>query len=462
MGTGTKLFGVKMKRKSVASKILYLVGAIVIVGLLYNLVSSYQENQPKLQYVFNQNGREQIVYPDSSFAVISDLHYYDPSLGTTGPAFEACLYSDRKLLRDGPDLLKLTIDEIIKSKVDFVLIPGDLSKDGELVCHQKVAEELAKLTQNGIKVYVIPGNHDINNPLAYQYQGDQTIPVAAINAEQFADIYKDYGYASAIYRDSDSLSYVAEPVNNLWIIALDVCRYRENVPGKEETIGGRLTQSQEKWLESMLAKANASGKAVLFMEHHGVVEHWTGQSKLHPDYLLEDYKNFGRLLASYHVPVVFTGHYHAQDITLAQFDGGHQLYDIETGSLLTDPCPIRFCAIADNKLEITSKKLVGELHPGTDFKKNADQFLFDTIEREAYDTLRGYHVPEKDAHTIANFVTAGFVAHYQGDEDISEKPGFDESRLGLLSRVVYSTQKYVVDGIWQDLPPADNHLTIAL
>ena len=451
-----------MKRKTVLRKILYLVVAALVMALFYNLVSGYLKDQPKLQYTFNRTNQNLVPYPDARFAIISDLHYYDPSLGTTGPAFEDCLYSDRKLLRDSPDLLNLAINDIISSDVEFVLIPGDLTKDGELICHQKVEAALSKLTQQGIKVYVVPGNHDINNPVAYKYKGSQTIPVANITAEQFANIYKDDGYGSAIYRDSDSLSYVVEPVETLWIVALDTCRYRVTEPGKQETIGGNLSQSQEKWLEDMLAKANQSSKAVIVMEHHSVAEHWTGQSTLHPDYLVQDYKYVGKLLASYYVRLVFTGHYHAQDITLAEFNGSGRIYDIETGSLITDPCPMRYCTITGNTLNTTAKTLVGELRPGTDFEKLADQFLSDTIEREAYSTLIRYHVPQKDAHTIARYVSAGFVAHYKGDEDVAKKPDFDESKLGLWSLAVYTTKKYVVDGLWEDLPPADNNVTLKL
>jgi 3',5'-cyclic AMP phosphodiesterase CpdA len=454
--------GVNMIRNTVLRIILYLVFAALAVALLYKPVSGFLKNQPKLQYAYNLIDQDIVPYPDTRFAVISDIHYYDPSLGTTGQAFEDCLYSDRKLLRDSPALLDLAIDDIILSNVEFVLIPGDLTKDGELVCHQKAAAALSKLTQQGIKVYVVPGNHDINNPSACEYQESQTFPAANITAVQFSDIYNNCGYGSAVCRDPNSLSYVVEPVKDLWIVALDTCCYQVNEPGKEVTIEGKLSQRQEKWLEEVLRKANQSGKALMVMVHHGVAEHWTGQSKLHPDYLIQDYFYVGKLLASYYAQLVFSGHYHAQDITMAEFNGSGCLYDIESGSLITAPCPIRYCTIKGNTLDIKSKNLAGELHPATDYEDKAEQFLFDTVEREAFSTIRRYHVPQDDALSIAGFVSEGFVAHYMGDEDVADKPDFDESKLGLWSRAVYSAQKYVVDGLWQDLPPDDNNLTLDL
>ncbi|MEQ8235456.1 MAG: metallophosphoesterase [Syntrophomonadaceae bacterium] len=448
-----------MKPNKVLVKIICVVGMVLAALLLYTAITGYLDDQTELQYAFNQTAQDPVPYPDAKFAIISDLHYYDLSLGTSGQAFETCFNADRKLLLDSQDLLNLAINEIIAQKVDFVLIPGDLSKDGELICHQTVANALSRFKQHGIGVYVVPGNHDVDNQDAFQFEGINSIPVANITAEQFADIYSEDGYGSAIYHDPDYLSYVAEPVNGLWIIAMDVCTYKS---GEEETRGGKISQSQLDWLEEKLQEANRSGKAVIFMEHHGVVEHWTGQSKLHPDYLVQDYPNLGKLLASYHVQVAFTGHYHAQDIAMARFEGSGRIYDVETGSLITAPCPVRYCSFDENSLRITSTCLVGRLHQGTDFESKAYRLLRDAITREADKTLIKYRVPEADAQAVASNIAAGFVAHYEGDEDMSARPEFDGSNLGLWSRLVYSTQGYVVDGLWQDLPPADNEVVLDL
>ena len=42
-------------------------------------------------------------FGEIQFAVFSDPHYYDSSLGTTGSAFEDYLMQDRKLLRESDD-----------------------------------------------------------------------------------------------------------------------------------------------------------------------------------------------------------------------------------------------------------------------------------------------------------------------------------------------------------------------
>jgi 3',5'-cyclic AMP phosphodiesterase CpdA len=453
-----------MKKKHPIRKvfIILILAAIVIIPA-YIIIVDYVNNLPKLKYSFSTKTTQNIVsYPDANFAVISDLHYYDNSLGTTGKAFEQTLNSDRKLIKDSADLIKFAIDNILKSGVKFVFVTGDLTKDGELINHMQVSAQLSRLTQGGIKVYVVPGNHDINNPDSVKYVGDKTEPISNVSALQFADIYKDDGFDSAIIRDTSSLSYVAEPENGLWVVALDTCRYSDNVAGSEEIVAGRLTQSEETWLEGVLKQANAKKKAVIVLEHHGLVEHWAGQNKLHSNYLVQDYKYINELLSSYNVRLAFTGHYHAQDITLANHDSNGFIYDIETGSLVTPQCPIRYCTISDNKITIKTDDILTKLHPNTDFAAKGNAFVKKSVVSLAYNTLRKYYVSEADSNYIADYVGAAFIAHYNGDENIKNRPSFDENKLNIWGRIVYSMEKYVIDGLWQDLPPADNNVTLDL
>ncbi|MDR3645859.1 MAG: metallophosphoesterase [Clostridia bacterium] len=442
--------------------VVFLIAAVVLIpsGVA---VKGYLGSQPKLRYEYSTSTQQNMpAYPNARFAVISDTHYYDTSLGTTGAAFEVCMNSDRKLLADSADLLSFAVGKILKSGVQFVLVTGDLTKDGELICHEGVAKQLSRLTAAGIKVYVTPGNHDVDNPGAFRYSGSKKISVANVTPAKFEQIYYNDGYMDAIMRDSGTLSYVAEPVKGLWLISLDTCRYAENRPGGVAAPGGRVTQSEQNWLEGVLKKANAEGKAVMVMEHHGLVEHCAGQAKLHPDYLLPDYRYESGLLASYGVRLAFTGHYHAQDITLADFKDGGYIYDIETGSLITPPCALRSCTISDNRITVRSEDLVGELHPGTDFAKKALAFETDVLETQTAKVLRKYFVPESDASYIAKYIALAFEAHYSGDENPAKRPAFDESRLSFWGRVAFSVEKYVPQGLWSDLPPADNNVTLDL
>ena len=457
------------KKHPVRNGILLALAALIVGFVGYKLVSGYIDTLPKLDYTYGTVS-VQAQYPACKFADISDLHYYDTSMGDTGPAFQAYLDNDRKLLVESKDILDTAINNLLQSDVQFVLVNGDMTKDGERTDHVQVAAELKKLTDKGIKVYVVPGNHDIMNPWAYSYDGSTTTPVPNVTPDEYKQIYNDYGYSGAIYKDSASLSYVAEPVKGLWLICMDSTRWYDNKPGQESVTAGKLTQAEENWLVGILQKAKDQGKAVMLMMHHGVVEHWAGQSKLHPEYLVSDYKHVAQMLASWGVRLVFTGHYHAQDIAEASFGDKGFIFDVETGSLVTDPCPIRYCSIgADQSFSYSEVKLIDSMYPGKSYGQyaNFEQYAAATtkasIANLAVQTLKKYLVDDKDAKTIADNVAAAFMAHYAGDEYAAQRPPLDAGKLGLWSQIILTQEQYVLDGLWKDTSvPEDNNGTVSL
>ena len=61
-------------------------------------------------------------------------------------------------------IFQSVIDECIKRKVDFVLIPGDLFHINipEMRVQKFAFRQLRKLHENGIPVYVVYGSHDFS------------------------------------------------------------------------------------------------------------------------------------------------------------------------------------------------------------------------------------------------------------------------------------------------------------
>ncbi|MCP3955476.1 MAG: metallophosphoesterase [Desulfobacterales bacterium] len=402
------------------------------------------------------------VYPETTFAVISDPHYYDPRLGTEGKAYQDYLISDRKLLEESGEIIDTAVNEISSLSADFVIVCGDLTKDGEVVNHQALAAKLKRLVDSGKQVFVVPGNHDVENGEAVRYTGAQTEPVPNISAGMFAEIYRDFGYRAALERDPDSLSYVVEPVPGLWLLALDTCKWQENQPNHEPHIDGAYSAQTFQWIERMLMKSRNAGKAVIVFQHHGILEHYPHNKKFYSDYMVADFERAGNMLSRFGVDLVFTGHWHAQDITSKTFDNPRRvIYDIETGSLVTAPCPYRRVAIDANQKAVIESRFITAIPSRPEgFTTYAADYVYNMTIKLADAKLKGYKVSEPDRIKINPQVARAYVTHLNGDE--KKRIVIDTDGIGWWAKFVMFMQKDLLYGWTTDLPPADNRLTIDL
>ena len=401
------------------------------------------------------------------FAVISDPHLYNAGLGTSGNAFEGYLAQDPKMLKQSEAILDSALEMVIQQNVKFLIIPGDLTKDGEVIDHVLMAQHLAKLEQHGIQAFVVPGNHDINNPDAVTYLGDTTRPVANTSPETFRALYQRFGYGQAIARDSASLSYVAEPVPGLWLLAIDSCRYRDSLALGTPVVGGRISSSTMTWILARLQDAQAQGKQVIAFMHHGVNRHFVPEPILFPDFLVEDWPGVSAQLAAAGLKVIFTGHYHSQDAAFPLDGNGipqTTLCDVETSSLVQYPCAFRVVTLEGQALNIHSERIttIDADTAGLPFQQFAEQFLRVRLAGIVVQELSQlYGLSEPQAAQVAPLVVDALVANYAGDETPS--PQTEATIAWLLSNPApYSTLGGLLDWLWTDLPPGDNDLDLVL
>ncbi len=82
-----------------------------------------------------------------AFAVLSDVHLHDSAtLGASGPEFEAYLAADRnKMIAESEEILDAALADLKVTPLDFMLISGDLTKDGERVNHELLSSKLVAL-----------------------------------------------------------------------------------------------------------------------------------------------------------------------------------------------------------------------------------------------------------------------------------------------------------------------------
>ncbi|MEI6195178.1 MAG: metallophosphoesterase, partial [Verrucomicrobiota bacterium] len=400
-------------------------------------------------------------------ATLSDIHYFAPNLlVSNGVAFQTYLAGDRKLLAESAAIDTAAIDAIIAQQPDILLVSGDLTKDGEYDSHIGVSNLLARVVASGTHVYVIPGNHDVNNANALSFDGATATPVPSVTTNQFSSIYAPFGYntGTTVARDPNSLSYVVEPVAGLWILCMDSCQYS----GGLNPTAGSFSPARLNWITNKLAYAQSHGKVVIGMMHHGLLEHFPGQKTLFPEYVVDNYTNLAPLFAGYGVKAVFTGHFHAQDIVSNTFSG-NVIYDIETGSTVTYPCPYRLIDLqANGQLVINSHRITAvnyNLGGAPDFQTYAWNYLTNgMVPLSAYMLqLAPFSLDAGTANYLAPAVSEAMVDHYIGDEPglAGATPATQSIVTGLLGGTPQQQQLGgAIYSILTDTAPVDNNLAI--
>lgn len=315
-----------------------------------------------LSMVLNQGittawAREKEEQPkELKIGVLSDTHYFSQNLYSDCEDFDLAMNSDRKMLKESGAILEATLSAIIEDAPDVVMISGDLTKDGEEINHRAMAKQLETLQEKlpETQIYVINGNHDINNPNGKDFSSGVGVEANTTTVEEFKEIYKNFGYDDQTEQfkpegtDGGSLSYVARPAEGYTLIAVDSCKYSEDQTASGQAVqetGGMIGDDLLQWVEAQAKKAKAAGDVVLVLEHHGVVPHFSQEPVVMKDYLVDNYPEVSEVFANAGVNYVFTGHMHANDIASYTSSTGNTLYDIETGSLVTYPSLFRSVTI---------------------------------------------------------------------------------------------------------------------
>ena len=289
----------------------------------------------------------------TTIAVVSDPHVMASSLlepgAETQSAWTTYYAGQRKMLQQSVALFTQFVNDV-KSSADIVLVTGDLTKDGEEASHEFVRTQLATLTAAGKKVFVIPGNHDFGeegNHTTFKADGTKK-NAPALSASQFAAFYSGYGYGTGSTVDPNgSLSYVAEPVKGLVLLAID--SHTGSIPAVTLT-----------WLCNQANTASAQGKQVIAMMHHPLIEHFKGANDLITDYTVSNPNAIRDALIGAGVKVILTGHIHASDIAYDWNDvEANGIYDINTGSLISYPCDYRMLTLSQDKqtLDVATSSL---------------------------------------------------------------------------------------------------------
>lgn len=273
--------------------------------------------------------------------LVADPHVCAQSLWEKGPAFDTMLASQRKMLDVSEMAFKVLVDTALLYHPSVVLIPGDLTKDSEVASHDVVITQLQRLLDAGIKVLVIPGNHDIAGN-AYAYRGNDKMAVDALEDTEWETKY-DFVYQQALAKDPLSHSYVAEPISGVSILGIDA---------SHGTGEGYLLEATLAWILEQADIAKHNGNMVIAMCHWQVLEHVDNGELILESALIQDAEMIRDSLMAHDVRVLLTGHMHINSISTYRdtlTNVGDSIVEISTGSPITYPSPYRWLTILDDR-----------------------------------------------------------------------------------------------------------------
>ena len=275
-------------------------------------------------------------------ALISDIHLYPEELaGGYNEAFRADQYVGRSH-EQKPGLLRSALAAIkaraARGEIDYLLIPGDLTREGELLGHEQLAKALQQFEkETGVPVAVIPGNHDINNGGAATFVNGVKEKVASPTPEAFRQIYAQFGYdlrgnrADYVPQGEDkrgSLSYAVDLGPSFRLVAIDIQG------------GDRVTPELRAWVVGQCRAAVKAGKTVVGMGHYNLGESFTGHLRVISD-SLDNMREICEEFADAGMHFYFSGHMHLSEISPWVSDSGEVLYDIVVPGLFSYPGDFR-------------------------------------------------------------------------------------------------------------------------
>lgn len=340
-------------------------------------------------------------------AVMTDIHVMGPGLVVSdGPVWQKVLANDRKMLDKSQDIFDRLITKFKSQKPDLLLVAGDLTKDGERLSHEYVKTGLDKLAASGIKVFVIPGNHDLGTINAKIYDGDKTTKAETVDENGFKTMYASYGYGAGSTVDSTSLSYACEPIKGLTLVGIDSHQ-------------GFLSETTLDWVCQQAGEARSKGRQVLAMMHHLLFPHFNGAEIYINNSTINNYEHVRNRLADAGIRIILTGHFHTSDIAKDwNEDLSHEIYDINTGSTISYPCDYRMLTLSQDRSKMSvSTGHISTLPGAAAFAKIAKDRLYKSIYDRAYKKLgTRFSFSEEEKKKLADIVARAFIVHAEGNE----------------------------------------------
>lgn len=342
-----------------------------------------------------------------TLVLATDLHYISPALTDNGPYFTRMVENaDGKVMTKIEPLTEAFAEEMITLKPDALILSGDLTFNGARRSHEDLIRKLERIRSAGVAVYALPGNHDLNMRIAARFEGERYELVDSVTAEEFAALYRSFGYDSAIARDPHSLSYAAALSPTLRLLMIDI---------NTADAPGRLTSQTLAFARGQLEDARAAGTRVIAVSHQNLLQH---NPLFASGFVIEDREPLTALYKEYDVLLNLSGHMHTQHIIRE-----HGVTEIATSALCVSPNQYGVITVGENRLDYRTQRLdvaayaqsAGLDDPAlTNFPAFSDAFFKLTTVRQAQ-ALFG---SGEEAQALADYLGQVNACYFSGRMDL--------------------------------------------
>ncbi len=395
--------------------------------------------------------------------IVADPHYMSEKLTEDCEVFNNYLNTLDRMMKYTSVFLDIIEDDVKKNSPDIVLFPGDLTNNGSKVNHLEFEERLKSIKSTGAKVYVVPGNHDINNEKALYFKDNEIRITESINKEEFVEIYKSYGYNEAISRDENTLSYLVKPYKNLWLLMLDTTKdYPEP--------GGYINRDTLNWIASCSDMAKEENAEIIVVMHHNLLDH--------SDIIWEDYTvdNNTSVINTFHecdIQLVLSGHIHIQDVkTHTSVETGNTIYDIATSSLpvfthqygqLTYS-PSRGYDYETIKLNVEEYALKNNIEDENllSFNEYAEKFFVENLCRTHKDSIGLLDIPDEHKEEVFKTVTEMNKKYFSGYRNEALKQLIETEGFKIVEELDECFIQEYIMGMIKDQNADNNKLHIPI
>lgn len=398
-----------------------------------------------------------------SFWVATDTHYLAKTLEDGGQAFQTYVRGgDGKMLPYSDELTEALVYEAAQKKPAFLILSGDITNNGETASHKELAAKLHRIEAAGTSVYVIPGNHDINNPWARSFRGGKQLVAPHINAADFLRLYEDFGYNEAVSRDADSLSYVVKAAPGLWLLMLDSAQYAHNEEYNFPQTDGRLLPSTLKWIDENVKLAAKEHASIITVMHHNLLSH---TSMAVSGFKLNNSQETLKAFRKDGLNLVLSGHIHMQDIRRDPEGGSPDpalpVYDIATSAMAVNPHQYGSMTFDPRSRSVTYNtaavdvegwaKANGKTDPNLlNFKRYAEETFAVNSYEKAMSRLQDSSFTEPEKQSMAETMSSLNVKYFAGTaaaslEEIKAMPGFklwERMEGGFMSGYIRSMAEH--------------------